>query len=188
MQGLAPEFVFRHGGSASDWVDQHDRLRAEAQSFAYYERNQLDWWKQNKQIRDLFIDVEQEVRSSIKAGKIPSIRILSWVQLARRLSCDRATLKHDRRYHWINDRRLMLLTLIQQAREESKIVAEPAITKLSEMEQLKVSLQQQRTQTAIWYDKYLRLEQRYEELLRVLAVRKKQLWIDSSSDNHHLPN
>lgn len=189
MINSVPEFVLRQGASTADWVERDDRLSMENRAAAYYERNQQDWWDQNKKIRDLLGDIEKQISRLVRAGEIPSIKLVSWSQMARRLSCDRATLKHDRRRHWVNARREQLLSLIENAKQQKRILLESTQPDLSEVEQLKRSLSAQRTQTGIWYDKCIGLEQQIAQLTRLLAIREariKELLSKGLDGNHHL--
>ncbi|HLK97214.1 MAG TPA: hypothetical protein VK364_05555 [Hymenobacter sp.] len=68
MKTVVPAFVLRHNGTPTDWIEPQDRLPIEEVSFAYQERNQEDWWKQNKQIRDLLSRIEQHIES--RSGRV----------------------------------------------------------------------------------------------------------------------
>ncbi len=189
MTTSVPEFVLRQGASLADWIERDDRLPLENQSAAYYERNQQDWWEQNRKIRKLLGDIEKQIQRIINAGEIPSVKLVSWLQMARNLSCDRATLKHARRHHWVASRREQLLTLIENAKQQKRALLEPAQPKISELEQLKQSLSAQRTQTGLWYDKCINLEQQISQLNRLLAVREariQELLSKGLNGNHHL--
>lgn len=189
MTTSVPKFVLRQGASLADWIERDDRLPLENQSAAYYERNQQDWWEQNRKIRKLLGDIEKQIQRIINAGEIPSVKLVSWLQMARNLSCDRATLKHARRHHWVASRREQLLILIENAKQQKRALLEPAQPKISELEHLKQSLSAQRTQTGLWYDKCINLEQQISQLNRLLAVREARIQELLSKDlngNHHL--
>jgi hypothetical protein len=159
----------------TDWIEQHDRLPTDGRCFFYHERNQKDWWEQNKRIRKLFADVEIETKRLIRANNVPSVRFLSWSQLAHKAGCDRATLKHVRRYYWVNELRNQLLALLSDAKQKKSSASEKALVELSELESLKRSLQNQRDQTAIWYDKCIAQEERIDILERVLEKREAKI-------------
>lgn len=189
MTKSVPEFVLRQGASLADWIERDDRLPLENQAAAYHERNQRDWWEQNRKIRKLLGDIEKQVHRIINAGEIPSVKLVSWLQMARNLSCDRATLKHVRRHYWVASRREQLLALIENAKQQKRALLEPAQPKISELEQLKKSLLAQRTQTGLWYDKCINLEQQISQLNRLLAVRDsriQELLSKGLNGNHHL--
>ncbi|HET9505357.1 MAG TPA: hypothetical protein VFO93_17570 [Hymenobacter sp.] len=159
----------------TDWIEQHDRLPVDERSFFYHERNQRDWWEQNKRIRKMFVDVNLELKKLIRANNVPSVRMLSWSQLAHSIGCDRATLKHVRRYYWVNELRNQLLALLNDAKQQKSSPKEDISVELSEVEGLKVSLQNQRNQTAIWYDKCIVQEEQISFLERVLAKREAKI-------------
>lgn len=158
-----------------DWNEMHDKLPVDERDFVYHERNQQDWWEQNKRIRQALREVETELKTLIRAGKAPSVRLVSWKQLAARIGCNRATLQQVRRRHWVNERRNELLSLLDTAKEQKNVAREQADAKLSEAESLKISLHKQRDQTAIWYSKCVELEDQMVELERLLVHQKKKI-------------
>ena len=158
-----------------DWIELHDKLPVDERGFVYHERNQQDWWAQNKRIRQVLREVETELKSLIRTGKAPSVRLVSWKQLAARIGCNRATLQQVRRHHWVNEQRNQLLSLLDTAKEQKNVARERADAKLSELESLKISLQKQRDQTAIWYSKCIALEEQMADLERLLVRQKKKI-------------
>jgi hypothetical protein len=170
-----PDTSVSSGRLPSDWIEQHDKLPVSERAFIYHERNQQDWWEQNKRIRKLLLEVETVIKALIRAGEAPSVRMLSWSQLARRIGCDRATLQHVRRYHWVNEQRNQLLSLLHGAKEQKNVANDKAEKRLSEVERLKMSLQNQRDQTAVWYAKCMGLEEQITLLERLLAKREEKI-------------
>jgi hypothetical protein len=187
MKKPIPDFVLQGGGNEQDWVEVHNRLSSEEIRSAYDSRNQQDWWQQNKRIRELLTTIEHYLKKEIKAGTIPSVRVVSWSQWAHKLDCDRATLKHPRRYHWVNTYRVRLLAMIETAKNQTKTapLSEPIV---SEIDELKKRLHNQRTQTAIWYEKAIFLEQLVNEQKLALEVQNKKIerLLETTTSRIHL--
>lgn len=172
---LIPDFVAGLGAAPNEWVERDDRLNAENQNLGFNERNQRDWWIQNRKIRSFFVDLTRLVEGKIRRGESPSNRWASWSYIARELKCDRATLKHPRRRHWVDARRAQILSLIEDSICHSAGVQAMGQSKASEADQLKVQLAMQRTQTALWCDKCVRLEQQVAQLTRLLDIRNTKI-------------
>ena len=170
-----PNITSNDSDSLHDWIEQHDKLPVDEHSSFYQERNQKDWWEQNKRIRRLFADTESEMKVLVKAGKAPSVRMVSWSQLANKIGCHRATLKHERRLYWTNEQRNRLLLLIDSAKQQKDVALDKSKAELSEVEQLQSRLQNQRDQTAIWYDKCVGLEEQVDTLKSILAKREEKI-------------
>lgn len=173
--GAHPSIGPSDASPIADWIELHDKLPVDERSFVYHERNQRDWWEQNKRIRKGLLEAEAEIKRLIRTGKVPSVRILSWSQLAARIGCNRATLKQVRRHHWVNERLNQLLALLHTAKEHKNTANDQAEVKLSEIKFLEVSLQNQRNQTAAWYSKYLDSEERVTDLERLLVIRERKI-------------
>lgn len=171
----SPDDASSGEGQHPDWIELHDKLPVDERGFVYHERNQQDWWEQNKRIRQVLREVEAELKTLIRAGKVPSVRIVSWTQLADRIGCHRATLQQVRRQHWVNEWQNQLLSLLVTAKEQKNVVHDQAEAKLSEAKSLKISLQKQRDQTAIWYSKSIELEAQVADLERLLVRQEKKL-------------
>jgi len=180
-----PEFVIRMGGTPDEWIERDDRLNAENENLGFNERNQLDWWIQNRKIRVFLTELAKLVEGKIRRGESPSKRLISWSYIARELKCDRATLKHPRRYQWVRARQTQLLSLIEESasrRAELQAVSEPGI---SDIDRLNMQLATQRTQTARWYDKCVNLEHQVAQLRRLLAIRNAKIkGIESLGSDH----
>jgi hypothetical protein len=158
-----------------DWIELHDKLPVDERGFMYHERNQRDWWEQNKRIRQVLREVELELKNVARTGKLPSVRLLSCKQLAERIGCHRATLLQVRRYHWVNEWLERLRTLLKTVKEQKNVTHDRAEAKLSEVESLKISLQKQRDQTAIYYSKNIILQEEVADLKRLLAIRERKM-------------
>jgi len=170
-----PKIIIAKFGPSPDWVEKDDRLPMDSQGLAFYERNQLDWWEQNVRIRTFLSALEKEIILLIKSKKDPSIRLVSWLQMARKLGCDRITLKHHRRFSWIDAKRTYLLTLIADAKKQKKGIDLSIAPAVSEINQLKEKLHSQRNQTALFYDKCIGLEEQIETLKRLLNSREEKI-------------
>jgi hypothetical protein len=191
MSNAVPEFVLSHGASIIDWIEQDDRLFVENQTLPYHKRNQQDWWLLNKKIRDSFNEIEHEIKHLAALESSISVRLVSWSSLSHKLSCDRATLKHPKRYYWVNAKREQMLQLIKEANKQEGTSLNATHPEVSELAQLKANLFAQRTQTALWYDKYLSSEDLVAQLKRLLVVRDariKQLLSDNLSYNQQDAN
>lgn len=162
-------------GQHPDWIELHDKLPVDERGFEYHKRNQQDWWKQNKRIRQVLREVEAELKTLIRTGKVPSVRIVSWTKLANRIGCNRATLQQVRRRHWVNEWQNQLLSLLVTAKEQKNVVHDQAEAKLSEVKSLKISLQKQRDQTAIWFNKCIGLDAQVADLERLLLRQEKKM-------------
>jgi hypothetical protein len=170
-----PAFVIELGGVESDWIETHDRLQEGDKSLHFFQRNQQDWWEKNWKIRRVFDDIEKLVRKKISAGEIPPARLLDWVRLSREVKCDRATIKHEKRIAWVADRRENILKLIEGAKKEKLLALITKVKEPSELEQLKISLNSQRTQTVTWYNQCLNLESEISRLKRVISLKDRLL-------------
>ena len=172
MGYLIPEFVSHAGCVASDWIECHDRLAVDGREACYHERNQHDWWELNRKIRKEFLRVEEVIKAQLRSGDRPSVRLVSWTQLASGLKCDRATLKHPKRCQWVDAERQRLLCLMSEIKVADSIASKKsdAVAKMGEMQR---SLDSQRSQTSLWYAEYLRVKSEVDQLKRVLARRKE---------------
>jgi len=175
MKYTIPAFVTQHSKRPVDWVELHDRLPIDGAPLAYHDRNQRDWWKLNVRIRELIKVTEEHVVREIKVGITPSVRIVSWARWAKILSCDRATLKHRNRYHWVDAHRTRLLLLIQSAKQQAGLPSLPPISLASQIEELEDRLNKQRNHTAHWYEKYLLLEQEVHEQNNIIRLQGQKI-------------
>ncbi|MDO1447419.1 hypothetical protein Q0590_14215 [Rhodocytophaga aerolata] len=154
--------LFKHGASSRDWIKEHDRLQQLDFQNPFDQRNLEDWWLQNYKIRKLFDSIEAEIKASIKKGVTPSIRIVSWVRLAKKLKCDRATLKHSKRYFWTKNRKENIEKIILENKNSTTL--NPNESRSDKLKEIKETLSKQRNQTAHWFTKCKALECAFNEL------------------------
>ncbi len=165
MKEAVPAFVFKHAACEKDWISEHDTLTTFGLTLPFNETNQEDWWLLNHKIRQAFDGIEKEVKSLIQAGSFPRKSIISWVQLAKRLDCDRANFTHPKRIQWTTKRRKAIEELIKNTKKNVEYKEEEitnAITSLQDR------LDKQRSQTAHWFEKYKEKEAISNEMLTLL--------------------
>lgn len=171
MKVEIPDFVLKNNAKESDWIEEHDLLKIVGDPCPYHKKNQEDWWLLNYKIRNLFSDIEREIRELTRTGKKPSIKCISWTHMAKRLRCDRGTLQHKKRITWVKSRRESIEKLIKELNSlEEKKEAE-----IDEIEELKIKLNKSRNTAAELYKKYNEAIARNKDLTRLIGKREEKI-------------
>jgi hypothetical protein len=172
MKAQVPAYVFKHGASEKDWVPENDTLTLSDATLPFSEIKQENWWRMNHRIRLAFDDVEKKVKSLIAAGNAPKIHTVSWVQLSKRVDCDRDTLKQPERIHWTKKRKKALEELIKNSKEKVEQKEEETIDAVTASQD---RLNKQRSETAHWFERYKEKETIVKELLVELGNKNAKI-------------
>lgn len=181
---MIPETILAEAKDHSevDWVEEHDLLVVSNLN-PFDSKNQVDWWKKNVEIRKAFKSTEKEIKDLIKNNQKITIRVLTWVKIAKLANCDRNTLRHPKRIAWTEEKfnflRQKILHTIGAPNDEPQQVNEWE-QKILELEG---KLVKARNETAIWMDQYYVITEKNKTLQAVLQRKEHELFGEKQKIN-----
>jgi len=181
---MIPEIILAEAKNHSeiDWVEEHDLLVVSNLN-PFDSKNQVDWWKKNVEIRKAFKSIEREINDLIKNNQKITIRMLTWVKIAKLANCDRNTLRHPKRITWTEEKfnflRQKILNRIDARNKEPQQVNEWK----KKIVELEAKLIKARNETAIWMDQYYVITKENKTLQTVLKRKEHELFGEKQKIN-----
>ncbi|MQR86955.1 hypothetical protein GFV16_13635 [Bacillus megaterium] len=181
---MIPETILAEAKDHSevDWVEEHDLLVVSNLN-PFDSKNQVDWWKKNVEIRKAFRSTEKEIKDLIKNNQKITVRVLTWVKIAKLANCDRNTLRHPKRIAWTEEKfnflRQKILHTIDAPNDEPQQVNKWE-QKILELEG---KLVKARNETAIWMDQYYVITEKNKTLQAVLQRKEHELFGEKQKIN-----